>query len=146
MACILQEFPVSSPEHQLGADVADRDADEGGMRSESDGSDYAPGRKKKKRSSSAKDKKKGGAAAEKGGSSSSKSKRKEPEPEDEEDDDDDCQVTTTLTHPSTDRLVRSTGGVVKSNFSLLVLLFKTAPLPLAQKLHPAAGDLGHERH
>lgn len=93
---ILQDFPVSSPEHQLGAEVADRDADEGGMRSESDGSDYAPGRKKKKRSSSAKDKKKGGTVAEKGGSSSSKSKRKEPEPEDEEDDDDDCQVTTPL--------------------------------------------------
>uniref|UniRef100_A0A3P8R320 DNA helicase n=1 Tax=Astatotilapia calliptera TaxID=8154 RepID=A0A3P8R320_ASTCA len=42
--------------------AAERDADEGGMRSESEGSDYAPGRKKKKRSSSAKDKKKGGAA------------------------------------------------------------------------------------
>uniref|UniRef100_A0A7N9AUZ0 Chromodomain helicase DNA binding protein 4b n=1 Tax=Mastacembelus armatus TaxID=205130 RepID=A0A7N9AUZ0_9TELE len=40
----------------------ERDADEGGVRSESEGSDYAPGRKKKKRSSSAKDKKKGGAA------------------------------------------------------------------------------------
>uniref|UniRef100_A0A3B4UGT7 Chromodomain helicase DNA binding protein 4 n=1 Tax=Seriola dumerili TaxID=41447 RepID=A0A3B4UGT7_SERDU len=65
--------------------------DEGGVRSESEGSDYAPGKKKKKRLSSAKDKKKGGAAAEKGGSSSSKSKRKEPEPEDDEDDDDDCQ-------------------------------------------------------
>uniref|UniRef100_A0A672HGK5 Uncharacterized protein n=1 Tax=Salarias fasciatus TaxID=181472 RepID=A0A672HGK5_SALFA len=62
------------------------------MRSESEGSDYAPGRKKKKRSSSAKDKKKGGSAAEKGGASSSKSKRKEPEPEDDDDDDDDCQV------------------------------------------------------
>lgn len=73
--------------------MADRDADEGGMRSESDGSDYAPGKKKKKRTSSAKDKKKGGAAAEKGGLSSSKNKRKEPEPEDEEDEDDDCQVT-----------------------------------------------------
>uniref|UniRef100_A0A671Y8N3 Chromodomain helicase DNA binding protein 4 n=1 Tax=Sparus aurata TaxID=8175 RepID=A0A671Y8N3_SPAAU len=34
--------------------------DEGGVRSESEGSDYAPGRKKKKRSSSVKDKKKGG--------------------------------------------------------------------------------------
>uniref|UniRef100_A0A3Q2VQR6 Chromodomain helicase DNA binding protein 4 n=1 Tax=Haplochromis burtoni TaxID=8153 RepID=A0A3Q2VQR6_HAPBU len=78
-------------EHLLGVEAAERDADEGGMRSESEGSDYAPGRKKKKRSSSAKDKKKGGAAAEKGGSSSSKSKRKEPEPEDDEDDDDDCQ-------------------------------------------------------
>lgn len=91
---VLQEFPVSSPEHPIGAEVAERDADEGGMRSESEGSDYAPGRKKKKRSSSAKDKKKGGAAAEKGGSSSSKSKRKDPEPEDDEDDDDDCQVKT----------------------------------------------------
>uniref|UniRef100_A0A7N6FI61 DNA helicase n=1 Tax=Anabas testudineus TaxID=64144 RepID=A0A7N6FI61_ANATE len=56
-----------------------RDADEGGMRSESEGSDYAPGRKKKKRSTEK-------------GSSSSKSKRKDPEPEDDEDDDDDCQV------------------------------------------------------
>uniref|UniRef100_A0A669C189 Chromodomain helicase DNA binding protein 4 n=1 Tax=Oreochromis niloticus TaxID=8128 RepID=A0A669C189_ORENI len=88
---VLQELPVSSPEHLLGVEAAERDADEGGMRSESEGSDYAPGRKKKKRSSSAKDKKKGGAAAEKGGSSSSKSKRKDPEPEDDEDDDDDCQ-------------------------------------------------------
>uniref|UniRef100_A0AAX7U385 DNA helicase n=1 Tax=Astatotilapia calliptera TaxID=8154 RepID=A0AAX7U385_ASTCA len=88
---IREELPVSSPEHLLGVEAAERDADEGGMRSESEGSDYAPGRKKKKRSSSAKDKKKGGAAAEKGGSSSSKSKRKEPEPEDDEDDDDDCQ-------------------------------------------------------
>lgn len=90
----LQEFPVSSPEHPIGAEVAERDADEAGMRSESEGSDYAPGRKKKKRSSSAKDKKKGGAAAEKGGTSGSKSKRKDPEPEDDEDDDDDCQVKT----------------------------------------------------
>uniref|UniRef100_A0A671YDS5 Chromodomain helicase DNA binding protein 4 n=1 Tax=Sparus aurata TaxID=8175 RepID=A0A671YDS5_SPAAU len=57
-------------------EAAERDADEGGVRSESEGSDYAPGRKKKKQ---------------KGGSSSSKSKRKDPEPEDDEDDDDDCQ-------------------------------------------------------
>lgn len=126
--------------------MADRDADEGGMRSESDGSDYAPGRKKKKRSSSAKDKKKGGAAAEKGGSSSSKSKRKEPEPEDEEDDDDDCQVTITpLIRPQIGLYV-ATSGVVKSNFSLFVPLFETVPLPLAQKLRPTAGDLGHERY
>uniref|UniRef100_A0A672HF85 Uncharacterized protein n=1 Tax=Salarias fasciatus TaxID=181472 RepID=A0A672HF85_SALFA len=88
---VLQELPVSSPEHLIGVETAERDADEGGMRSESEGSDYAPGRKKKKRSSSAKDKKKGGSAAEKGGASSSKSKRKEPEPEDDDDDDDDCQ-------------------------------------------------------
>lgn len=84
-------MPVSSPEHLIGIEAIERDADEGGMRSESEGSDYAPGRKKKKRSSSAKDKKKGGGSAEKG-SSSSKSKRKDPEPEDDEDDDDDCQV------------------------------------------------------
>lgn len=92
MNCVLQELPVSSPEHLIGVEAAERDADEGGVRSESEGSDYAPGRKKKKRSSSVKEKKKGGAAAEKGGSSSSKSKRKDPEPEDDEDDDDDCQV------------------------------------------------------
>uniref|UniRef100_M4AA75 Chromodomain helicase DNA binding protein 4 n=1 Tax=Xiphophorus maculatus TaxID=8083 RepID=M4AA75_XIPMA len=59
----------------MGMEAAERDADEGVMRSESEGSDYAPGRKKKKRS------KKGG----------SKSKRKDPEPEDDDDDDDDCQ-------------------------------------------------------
>uniref|UniRef100_A0A671Y5S0 Chromodomain helicase DNA binding protein 4 n=1 Tax=Sparus aurata TaxID=8175 RepID=A0A671Y5S0_SPAAU len=88
---IREELPVSSPEHLIGVEAAERDADEGGVRSESEGSDYAPGRKKKKRSSSVKDKKKGGVAAEKGGSSSSKSKRKDPEPEDDEDDDDDCQ-------------------------------------------------------
>jgi len=88
----LQELPVSSPEHLIGVQAADRDAEEGGVRSASEGSDYAPGKKKKKRSSNAKDKKKGGAAAEKGASSSSKSRRKEPEPEDNDDDDDDCQV------------------------------------------------------
>uniref|UniRef100_A0AAQ4PGX1 DNA helicase n=1 Tax=Gasterosteus aculeatus aculeatus TaxID=481459 RepID=A0AAQ4PGX1_GASAC len=54
----------------LGVEAADRDADEGGARSASEGSDYAPGKKKKKRSSNAKDKKKGGAAAEKGPKSS----------------------------------------------------------------------------
>ena len=85
----MQELPVSSPEHLIGVEAADRDADEVGMRSESEGSDYAPGRKKKKRSSSNKEKKKGGGAGEKG---SSKSKRKNPEPEDDDDDEDDCQV------------------------------------------------------
>uniref|UniRef100_A0A673BLI8 Chromodomain helicase DNA binding protein 4a n=1 Tax=Sphaeramia orbicularis TaxID=375764 RepID=A0A673BLI8_9TELE len=80
----------SSPEHLIGVEAAERDADEAVVRSESEGSDYAPGRKKKKRSSSAKEKKKG-AATEKGGSSSSKSKRKDPEPDDDDDDDDDCQ-------------------------------------------------------
>lgn len=110
---VLQEFPVSSPEHPIGAEVAERDADEAGMRSESEGSDYAPGRKKKKRSSSAKDKKKGGAAAEKGGTSSSKSKRKDPEPEDDEDDDDDCQVRTTPDRAA-ERRVNSSRDDVKN--------------------------------
>lgn len=85
-------MPVSSPEHLIGIEAAEREAGEGAVRSESEGSDYAPGRKKKKRLSSTKDKKKGGAAAEKGGSSSSKSKRKDPDPEEDDDDDDDCQV------------------------------------------------------
>ncbi|XP_061573077.1 chromodomain-helicase-DNA-binding protein 4 isoform X2 [Cololabis saira] len=85
---VREELPVSSPEHLIGAETADRDADEVAMRSESEGSDYAPGRKKKKRSSSNKEKKKGGGAGEKGGS---KSKRKNPEPEDDDDDEDDCQ-------------------------------------------------------
>ncbi|XP_073782246.1 chromodomain-helicase-DNA-binding protein 4 isoform X3 [Danio rerio] len=58
------------------------------MRSESEGSDYAPSKKKKKRSSSSKDRKKG-SAGEKAGGSGGKSKRKEPEPEEEDDDDDD---------------------------------------------------------
>uniref|UniRef100_A0A3P8S9H2 Chromodomain helicase DNA binding protein 4b n=1 Tax=Amphiprion percula TaxID=161767 RepID=A0A3P8S9H2_AMPPE len=88
------ELPISSPEPLLAGEVAEREAEEGGLRSDSEGSDYAPGRKKKKRSSSAKDKKKG--AAEKGGSSSSKSKRKEPEPEDDEDEDDDPKSSTQL--------------------------------------------------
>uniref|UniRef100_A0A3Q3CWK4 Chromodomain helicase DNA binding protein 4a n=1 Tax=Haplochromis burtoni TaxID=8153 RepID=A0A3Q3CWK4_HAPBU len=55
-----------------------------GQRSESEGSDYTPGRKKKKRASSGKDKKRNSAAAER-----SASKKKEPEPEEDEDDDDD---------------------------------------------------------
>ncbi|XP_061530375.1 chromodomain-helicase-DNA-binding protein 4 isoform X3 [Phycodurus eques] len=90
---VREELPLSSPEHLIGAGAGERDPDEGGLRSDSDGSDYAPGRKKKKRSSSTKDKKKSSMAAEKGGSSGSKSKRKGPEPDDEDDDDDDddCQ-------------------------------------------------------
>ncbi|XP_068616413.1 chromodomain-helicase-DNA-binding protein 4 [Brachionichthys hirsutus] len=88
---VREELPVSSPEHLIGADAGEHDAGEAGARTESEGSDYAPGRKKKKRSSSAKEKKRAGAAAEKAGSSGSKSKRKDPEPEDDEDDDDDFQ-------------------------------------------------------
>nr|XP_057909683.1 chromodomain-helicase-DNA-binding protein 4 isoform X2 [Doryrhamphus excisus] len=83
---IREDLQLSSPEHLIGVEAAERD--DGGLRSESDGSDYAPGRKKKKRSSSTKEKKKGSTASEKGGS---KSKRKDPEPDDDDDDDDDCQ-------------------------------------------------------
>ncbi|XP_051920883.1 chromodomain-helicase-DNA-binding protein 4 isoform X4 [Hippocampus zosterae] len=86
---VREELPLSSPEHLMEGEGTERDPDEGGLRSDSDGSDYAPGRKKKKRSSSTKDKKKSGASAEKGGSS--KSKRKDPEPDDDDEDDDDCQ-------------------------------------------------------
>uniref|UniRef100_W5KTJ0 Chromodomain helicase DNA binding protein 4 n=1 Tax=Astyanax mexicanus TaxID=7994 RepID=W5KTJ0_ASTMX len=51
------------------------------VRSESEGSDYAPSKKKKKRAGTSKERKKGGAG---------KNKRKDPEPaEDDEDDDDD---------------------------------------------------------
>lgn len=52
------------------------------QRSDSEGSDYTPGRKKKKRGSSGKEKKRSGAER-------SSSKKKEPEPEEDEDDDDD---------------------------------------------------------
>lgn len=99
------------------------------MRSESEGSDYAPGKKKKKRSSSAKDKKKG-AGAEKGSSSASKSKRKDPEPDDDDDDEEDCQVRA----PTRGKTVA---------FRLLV---NARALASAQKLGPASGRMGHEGH
>ena len=110
--CLSQEIPVSSPEPMIGSEAVEMESREvgAGVRSESEGSDYAPGRKKKKRSSSAKEKKKSGGSGgdrEKGGgtSSSSKreSKRKDPEPEEDEDDDDDSQVQTEIqqTHPKT---------------------------------------------
>ncbi|XP_056458282.1 chromodomain-helicase-DNA-binding protein 4 isoform X4 [Gadus chalcogrammus] len=88
---VREELPVSSPEPLIGVEPVERNAEDGGgRRSESEGSDYAPGRKKKKRSSSAKEKKKGGGGTEKG-SSSSKNKRKDPEPEEDDDDEDDNQ-------------------------------------------------------
>lgn len=57
-----------------------------GQRSDSEGSDYTPGRKKK-RASSGKDKKRNSASADR-----SASKRKEPEPEEDDEDDDDGMV------------------------------------------------------
>lgn len=55
-----------------------------GQRSDSEGSDYTPGRKKKKRASSGKEKKRSSAGADR-----SASKKKDPEPEEDDDDDDD---------------------------------------------------------
>ncbi|XP_061822868.1 chromodomain-helicase-DNA-binding protein 4a isoform X2 [Nerophis lumbriciformis] len=76
-----EELPISSPEHM---DVGRAEAPEDGshaQRSDSEGSDYTPGRKKKKRATSSKDKKRSGAER--------SSKKKEPEPEEDDDDDDD---------------------------------------------------------
>ncbi|XP_048880655.1 chromodomain-helicase-DNA-binding protein 4 isoform X2 [Brienomyrus brachyistius] len=89
-----EDLAGSSPEAVEGLDAEDGDEEEGaGVRSDSEGSDYTPGRKKKKRGSSAKERKRGtsGEREKISGSSSNKSKRKEPEPEDEEDEDDDNQ-------------------------------------------------------
>lgn len=93
----MQDLDGSSPEEVLGAEGVEGDKEDGGgPRSDSEGSDYTPGKKKKKRASTSKEKKRGGTNGERekggGGSSSSKTKRKEPEPEDEEDEDDDSQV------------------------------------------------------
>ncbi|XP_017283138.1 chromodomain-helicase-DNA-binding protein 4a isoform X1 [Kryptolebias marmoratus] len=79
-----EELPVSSPEPMDMGGVEDVEDVGSAQRSESEGSDYTPGRKKKKKGSSGKDKKRSSAGVER-----SSSKRKEPEPEEDEDDDDD---------------------------------------------------------
>lgn len=81
---MFQELPISSPEAMDVGKV--EEAEDGGLaqRSDSEGSDYTPGRKKKKRASSGKEKKRSSSGTER-----SSSKKKEPEPEEEEDDDDD---------------------------------------------------------
>ncbi|KAG7215551.1 hypothetical protein INR49_014718 [Caranx melampygus] len=79
-----EELPISSPEPM---DIGGaEEAEDGGpaQRSDSEGSDYTPGRKKKKRASSGKEKKRSSAGGER-----SASKKKDPEPEEEDDDDDD---------------------------------------------------------
>nr|XP_019961662.1 PREDICTED: chromodomain-helicase-DNA-binding protein 4-like isoform X2 [Paralichthys olivaceus] len=79
-----EELPISSPEHM---DVSVAEEVEDGVsaqRSDSEGSDYTPGRKKKKRASSGKEKKRSSSGAER-----SSSKKKDPEPEEDDDDDDD---------------------------------------------------------
>ncbi|XP_026203770.1 chromodomain-helicase-DNA-binding protein 4-like isoform X2 [Anabas testudineus] len=79
-----EELPISSPEPMDVSGV--EEAEDGGLahRSDSEGSDYTPGRKKKKRASSGKEKKRSSIGAER-----SASKKKDPEPEEDEDDDDD---------------------------------------------------------
>ncbi|KAM7373649.1 hypothetical protein PAMP_008487 [Pampus punctatissimus] len=79
-----EELPISSPEPMDVGGV--EEAEDGGpaQRSDSEGSDYTPGRKKKKRASSGKEKKRSSV-----GSERSASKKKEPEPEEDDDDDDD---------------------------------------------------------
>ncbi|XP_041665031.1 chromodomain-helicase-DNA-binding protein 4a isoform X3 [Cheilinus undulatus] len=74
-----EELPISSPEPMDVGGVEEAE-DGAAPRSDSEGSDYTPGRKKKKRASSGKEKKK---------ADRSSSKKKEPEPEEEDDDDDD---------------------------------------------------------
>lgn len=85
----MQELAISSPEPMDVSGV--EEADDGPAQcSDSEGSDYTPGRKKKKRASSSKDKKKSSSNADR-----STSKKKEPEPEEDDDDDeDDCTVIT----------------------------------------------------
>ncbi|XP_030640617.1 chromodomain-helicase-DNA-binding protein 4a [Chanos chanos] len=81
-----EDLAVSSPEAGEGPDVDEGDEDGGGVRSDSEGSDYTPGRKKKKRASSSKDKRRSNAGDR--AAASAVTKRKELEEEDEEDDDD----------------------------------------------------------
>uniref|UniRef100_A0A672T5V9 Chromodomain-helicase-DNA-binding protein 4-like n=1 Tax=Sinocyclocheilus grahami TaxID=75366 RepID=A0A672T5V9_SINGR len=75
-----EDIGISSPEPVEGPDP-----DDGEDRSESEGSDYTPGRKKKKRACTTKDKKRSSSGADR---NSAASKRREPEEEEDEDDDD----------------------------------------------------------
>uniref|UniRef100_A0A8C7GQY1 Chromodomain helicase DNA binding protein 4a n=1 Tax=Oncorhynchus kisutch TaxID=8019 RepID=A0A8C7GQY1_ONCKI len=75
--CPLQDVPMSSPEPMETPEV-DRDEERAVPHSDSEGSDYNPGKKKKKN--------RGGTSKEK---KRRKDKRKDPEPEEEEDEDDD---------------------------------------------------------
>ncbi|XP_030267420.1 chromodomain-helicase-DNA-binding protein 4a isoform X3 [Sparus aurata] len=79
-----EELPISSPEPMDMGTVEEAEDSVPVQRSDSEGSDYTPGRKKKKRGSSGKEKKRSSAGAER-----STSRKKEPEPEEDEDDDDD---------------------------------------------------------
>lgn len=84
MPPLFQELPISSPEPMDMGAVEEAEDSVPVQRSDSEGSDYTPGRKKKKRGSSGKEKKRSSTGAER-----STSRKKEPEPEEDEDDDDD---------------------------------------------------------
>ncbi|XP_021177955.2 chromodomain-helicase-DNA-binding protein 4a isoform X2 [Fundulus heteroclitus] len=77
-----EELAISSPEPMDMGGVEDVEDTGSAQRSESEGSDYTPGRKKKKKGSGGKEKKRSSIPER-------SSKRKEPEPEEDEDDDDD---------------------------------------------------------
>ncbi|XP_063041546.1 chromodomain-helicase-DNA-binding protein 4a isoform X2 [Engraulis encrasicolus] len=91
-----QRREVSSPEPMEAPLVEEHEeAPAAAARSDSEGSDYTPGRKKKKRAStSAKDKKRSSSAADRSGGGSASKSRKEPEEEEEEDDDDSSEPKT----------------------------------------------------
>ncbi|XP_038158708.1 chromodomain-helicase-DNA-binding protein 4a isoform X3 [Cyprinodon tularosa] len=77
-----EELAISSPEPMDMGGVEDVEDTGSAQRSESEGSDYTPGRKKKKKASGGKEKKRNSLPER-------SSRRKEPEPEEDEDDDDD---------------------------------------------------------
>lgn len=78
---------MSSPEPMETPEV-DRDEERAVPHSDSEGSDYNPGKKKKKnRGGTSKEKKRSSTSADRNGGG--KDKRKDPEPEEEEDEDDD---------------------------------------------------------
>ncbi|KAM9434406.1 chromodomain-helicase-DNA-binding protein 4a isoform 2-T2 [Clarias gariepinus] len=88
-----EDVPLSSPEPVEGHEVDEVEEDGPGGRSDSEGSDYTPGRKKKKRASTSRDKKRNNAGVDRS-SSLAVSKRKEPEEEEDEDDDDSSEPKT----------------------------------------------------
>ncbi|CDQ75534.1 unnamed protein product [Oncorhynchus mykiss] len=82
-----EDVPMSSPEPMETPEV-DRDEERAVPHSDSEGSDYNPGKKKKKnRGGTSKEKKRSSTSADRNGGG--KDKRKDPEPEEEEDEEDD---------------------------------------------------------
>ncbi|XP_067111324.1 LOW QUALITY PROTEIN: chromodomain-helicase-DNA-binding protein 4-like [Osmerus mordax] len=83
-----EDVPVSSPEAMEVPEV-EAEEERGARGSDSEGSDYNPGRKKKKRTSAGREKRRSSTGAERNSGGSSASKRKDPEPEEEEEEEDD---------------------------------------------------------